>query len=138
MDLAIRPKLVTFRAVRFFGDNPSPDGSQPWSLETKQTIELAHGATHEGGARQHSMVRIELDSTAKKADGEGEPAVFKGTYEARFDFPEGVSLEQVTLLMAQEPFQYGLVSQAFPLAMTLFRRELQTLGFDARELPLGI
>ena len=37
-----------------------------------------------------------------------------------------------------EEYQYVLVAQAFPLAMTHFRREMQSMGFDARELPLGI
>ena len=37
-----------------------------------------------------------------------------------------------------EPYQYVLVAQVVPLAMTHFRRELQAMGVDARELPLGI
>jgi hypothetical protein len=41
-------------------------------------------------------------------------------------------------LIKQELFQYVLVAQAFPLAMTHFRREMQSMGFDARNLPLGL
>jgi hypothetical protein len=45
--------------------------------------------------------------------------------------------EQVAARFATEPYQYVLVVQAVPLAMTHFRRELQAMGMDARELPLG-
>jgi hypothetical protein len=40
--------------------------------------------------------------------------------------------------MDDSEYQYVLVAQAFPLAMTHFRRELQALGLDARQLPLGL
>ena len=46
--------------------------------------------------------------------------------------------EALSFWFEQEPYQYMLVSQAFPLAMTHFRRELQSMGFDARSLPLGL
>jgi hypothetical protein len=138
MELTVRPKLVTFRAVRFYGDNPAPDSSQPWTLQTTQTVEVGLGMTAEPDQKLQAIVKIELDASATSEDGAGQPATFKGTYEGKYDYPPGTTLEQIAPLMAEEPYQYGLVSQAFPLAMTLFRRELQTLGFDARQLPLGI
>jgi len=138
VEAVIRPKLVTFRAVRFHGENPSPDGTQSWTLETKQTVELAVGTSPPPLNGTQASVQIALDATARSDDGQAQPATFSASYEAVFAFPPGTTEAQVTPLMAEEPYQYGLVSQVFPLAMTLFRRELQTLGFDARGLPLGI
>jgi len=136
---ATRPKLVTFRAIRFHGENVGPaDNSQPWALEMKQSIEVALGTATTPTERLQALVKIDLDAKATSHDGLAEPAIFSGTYEAKYDFPLDLKEEQVSPLFAQPSFQYMLVSQAFPLAMTLFRRELQTLGFDARELPLGI
>lgn len=134
----IRPKLVTFRAVRFNGENPAPDGSQPWTLETKQTIEVSLGKATLPVERLQAQVKIDLDARATSQDGLAPPATFSGAYEATYDFPLEVNEDQVAPLFQQDSFQYLLVAQAFPLAMTLFRRELQTLGVDARDLPLGL
>ena len=69
---------------------------------------------------------------------EKDQATFAGDYEAKFYYPPEVTEEAVTPLMEDTDYQYVLVAQAYPLAMTHFRRELQAMGLDARQLPLGL
>ena len=65
-------------------------------------------------------------------------ASFKGEYVAKFNFPTEAAEAVINDLIDREPYQYVLVAQAFPLAMTHFRRELQATGFNGQQLPLGI
>ena len=83
-------------------------------------------------------VLIHLKATATNEKDAKDQAVFAGDYEAKFYYPPEVSEEAVTPLMEASDYQYVLVAQAYPLAMTHFRRELQVLGMDARQLPLGL
>ena len=76
-----------------------------------------------------------------KALRDGKPdqtADFSGKYEAKFVYPPVAKESEIAPQFEQEPYQYVLVAQAFPLAMTHFRREMQAMGFDARQMPLGI
>lgn len=63
---------------------------------------------------------------------------FSANYEAKFDFPATATEVEILPQIAQETVRYMVVAQDFPLAMTHFRREMQSMGFDARELPLGL
>ena len=83
-------------------------------------------------------MKLDLVAKATKFDAVDQVADFSANYEAKFDFPANATEAEILPLIAQEPFQYLLIAQAFPLAMTHFRREMQSMGFDARELPLGL
>jgi hypothetical protein len=135
----IRPKLMSFRATRFHGENTGPaNGQHKWSLQLTQTIEVGFGLATVPSERVQALIKIDFDAQAARQGTSEGGAEFKAAYEAKFDYAPEVTEEQIEPLMAQENYQYGLVAQAFPLAMTHFRRELQSLGFDARELPLGL
>jgi hypothetical protein len=140
MEIAsLRPKLVSLRATSFHGENRTiSSGTEPWNIQLTQTIEVGLGAAKEVPAPMQAVVKIDLLAKASKAGAEDQMADFNGSYEARFDYPPAVTEAQILPLFDQEPYQYVLVAQAFPLAMTHFRREMQSMGFDARELPLGI
>ena len=140
MEIAsLRPKLVSFRATSFHGENKAVSGgNEPWNIQLTQTIEVGLGAAKDVPAPLQAVVKIDLLAKASKAGAEDQGAEFNGSYEARFDYPPTVTEAQILPLFDQEPYQYVLVAQAFPLAMTHFRREMQSMGFDARELPLGI
>ncbi|HAX20576.1 MAG TPA: hypothetical protein DCY64_09870 [Hydrogenophaga sp.] len=84
-----------------------------------------------------ALVKVVLRAKAMSTEGEATGVEFEGSYEGKFEYPAGVKEEQVAARFATEPYQYVLVVQAVPLAMTHFRRELQAMGMDARELPLG-
>jgi hypothetical protein len=56
----------------------------------------------------------------------------------KFDCPSDVTEQALSLWFEQEPYQYMLVSQAFPPARTHLRRKLQSMGLDAGSLPLGL
>jgi hypothetical protein len=125
--LNARPKLVSFRATNFRGENPvSTKNPQSLTLELTQTIEVG------------LAIKIDFIATAKQSDSGEKAAEFTAGYEAKYEYPTGVVEEQLAPLLEQESYQYMLVAQSFPLAMTHFRRELQSFGVDARELPLGI
>jgi hypothetical protein len=137
----LRPKLKSFRALRFHGENPGPaDGPQRWSLSLTQTIEVGLGVsnTPSNGLRLIAHVKIDLDAKAKSETDPNATADFAAAYEAKFFYESAITEEMVAPRLAEEPYQFLLVGQVFPLAMTHFRRELQSLGMDARELPLGL
>ena len=136
---SVRPKLVSFRATGFHGENKAESsGQEPWNIQLTQTIEIGLGTPQKMPALFQTFVKIDFVAKATKADAPDQVAEFSANYEAKFDFPETASEADILPLIAQEPFQYMVVAQAFPLAMTHFRREMQSMGFDARELPLGL
>jgi hypothetical protein len=139
----IRPKLMSFRVTGLHGENLNPpNGKIESSFQLAQTIEIGFGLAMIPVRRVQVIIKIDFDAqtACQGAMEKTEKGVakFKAGYEAKFDYAEEVTEEQVEPLMAQDSYQYGLVSQVFPLAMTHFRRELQSLGIDARELPLGL
>jgi hypothetical protein len=137
--IALRPKLVSFRATGFHGENKAASsGKEPWNVQLTQTIEMGLSAPQNLPAPVQAFVKIDLVAKATKNDAADQVAEFSASYEAKFDFPIPAIEAQILPLIGQEPFQYLLVAQAYPLAMTHFRREMQSMGFDARELPLGI
>jgi hypothetical protein len=135
----MRPKLVSFRATAFHGENKSASsGNEPWNIELTQTIEVGLATAQSASAPLLAVVKFDLVANATKAGASDQVAEFKASYEAKFEYPTAVTEEKIIPIFAQEPYQYLLIAQAFPLAMTHFRREMQAMGFDARELPLGI
>lgn len=140
MEIAsLRPKLVSFRATGFHGENKvASSGQEPWNIELTQTIEVGLGLAQNGAAPLQAVVKIDLLAKASKAGVADQVAEFSANYEAKFDYPATATEAEITPLIEQEPYQYVLVAQAFPLAMTHFRREMQSMGFDARSLPLGL
>lgn len=134
-----RPKLVSFRATSFHGENNAVStGQEPWNIELAQTMEVGTGTPQNTTLPLQAFVKIGLIAKASKTDDTTQVAEFKANYEAKFEFPLNVTEEVVLPLIKHELFQYILVAQAFPLAMTYFRREMQSMGFDARNLPLGL
>jgi hypothetical protein len=135
----VRPTLTSFRATRFHGENAvSSHTSQPLVLELTPNIEVRLGVSAGQTNRLQAMVKIDLVALAKQSDTGAQAAEFTASYESKYDYAPEVVEEQLTTLIDQEPYQYMLVAQSFPLAMTHFRRELQSFGIDARELPLGL
>jgi hypothetical protein len=135
----LRPKLMSFRATGIHGENKAASsGQEPWNIQLTQTIEMGIGTPLNPPAPFQAFVKINLIARASKADAADQVANFSADYEAKFDFPEAAAEADILPLIAEESFQYLLVAQAFPLAMTHFRREMQAMGFDARELPLGL
>lgn len=137
--VGFRPRLMSFRATGFHGENKAASSAnEPWTINLTQIIELGLSAPTIAPAPFQTLVKIDLDAKATKADDPTHAASFSANYEAKFEFPENATEAEILPVLEQEPFQYLLVAQAFPLAMTHFRRELQAMGFDARQLPLGI
>jgi len=134
-----RPKLVSFRALAFHGENKGQaNGTDDWTLELAQEINLGLAVPMVAGAPLQAVVKIDLRAKSANTSALSDSAEFSATYEAKFDCASDVTEEALSFWFEQEPYQYMLVSQAFPLAMTHFRRELQSMGFDARSLPLGL
>lgn len=136
---SLRPKMDSFRCTSFHGENKATSsGNDPWTIQLTQTIEVGLAAAQSNPKPLQAMVRIELVAQASKPDAKDQTAEFSGSYDAKFNYPPGATEAKITPLFDQEAYQYVLVAQAFPLATTHFRREMQSMGFDARELPLGI
>lgn len=137
--ISLRPKLMSLRATSFHGENKvASSGKEPWNIQLTQTIEVGLAAAQTPATTLQAVVKIDLLAHASKVEAKDQNAQFSGSYEAKFDYPPAATEEQIVPLFDQEAYQYVLVAQAFPLAMTHFRREMQSMGFDARKLPLGI
>ncbi|MEN9887713.1 MAG: hypothetical protein RL758_2291 [Pseudomonadota bacterium] len=136
---AQRPRLVSMRVVQFHGDNQVlANPPQVMQLSLEQDIQVGLGVSNDEHQRLLALVDIRLTAKAvPQVEGVANPEFF-GTYEGKFEFPEGMQELDVVTRFDTEPYQYVLVAQVVPLAMTHFRRELQAMGVDARELPLGI
>jgi hypothetical protein len=135
----LRPKLVSLRATSFHGENKdATDGRKQWKLELSETIEVALASPASTEAPMLAIVKIELAAKAFQVDAPEQTADFSGKYEAKFVYPVEAKADEIAARFGDEPYQYVLAAQAFPLAMTHFRREMQSMGFDARDLPLGI
>lgn len=134
-----RPKLVSFRALAFHGENKGQaNGTDEWTLELAQEIDLGLAVPMVPGAPLQAVVKIELRAKSTNISSLTDSAEFNAVYEAKFNYPSDAAEDAISPLFEQEPYQYTLVAQVFPLAMTHFRRELQSMGFDARSLPLGL
>lgn len=134
-----RPKLVSFRALAFHGENKGPaNGSEGWTIQLTQNIEVGLAVPTVAGGTLQAVVKIALIAEATNDGKQDRKATFSAEYEAKFDYPPTVTEAEAIALIEPESYQYVLVVQAFPLAMTHFRREMQSMGFDARKLPLGI
>ncbi|MDD2846398.1 MAG: hypothetical protein PHT57_15765 [Rhodoferax sp.] len=137
---AIKPRatLRSFRALAFHGENRGEATGTEMSLNLQQDIELGLAVPSVPGGPMQVSVLIKLKATATNVNDPKDQATFAGEYEAKFYYATEVFEDQVAPLMDDTDYQYLLVAQAFPLAMTHFRRELQALGLDARQLPLGL
>jgi hypothetical protein len=133
-----RPILHSFRALAFQGENRGDATGVEMSLELRQDISLGLAVPTVAGGAIQVAVLLNLSVIASNEKSKQKPATFAGEYEAKFYFPFDTPEETVKPLMEDSDYQYGLVAQAYPLAMTHFRRELQSMGLDARELPLGL
>lgn len=137
---AVKPRatLRSFRALAFHGENRGEATGTEMRLDLQQDIELGLAVPTVVGAPLQVSVLIKLKATATNEKDMKDQATFAGDYEAKFLFQADLVEETVTPLMDSNDFQYLLVAQAYPLAMTHFRRELQAMGMDARHLPLGL
>lgn len=134
-----RPKLVSFRALSFHGENKGQaNGTDKWTLELAQEINMGLAVPMVPGAPLQAVVNVDLRATSKNTSSLTDSAEFSAVYEAKFNYLVSATEEAISPLFEQEPYQYTLAAQVFPLAMTHFRRELQSMGFDARSLPLGL
>lgn len=135
---APRPVLRSFRVLACTGQNRGEAAGLRMRLEVQQEIEVGLAVPDVAGAPLMLGVRIKLDAKATSESDSSDVATYAGEYEARFYYAAGVTEDVITPLLDDHGYQYVLVAQAFPLAMTHFRRELQAMGLDARELPLGL
>lgn len=136
---ALRPKLVSFRATSFHGENKAlSSGRDPWNIQLTQNIEVGLAVANEAPAQLLGIVNIDLLAKATKAEAADQVAEFSASYEAKFTYPAATLEAQISPLFETAEYQYMLSAQAFPLAMTHLRREMQSMGFDARNLPLGL
>jgi len=136
---AQRPRLMSMRVVQFHGENQVP-ASPPQAMQLSLGQDIQVGVGMSNGEQQRLLALVNIRLTAKavpQVQGATNPEFF-GTFEGKFEYPEGIQEADIATRFETEPYQYVLVAQVVPLAMSHFRRELQAMGVDARELPLGI
>ena len=134
-----RPKLVSFRALAFHGEHKAEAvGADEGALDLSREINLGLAVPMVPGTPLQAVVKIDLRAKPTDPSVTTDSAEFSAVYEARFDYPSDATEEAISPLFEHEPHQYALASQAFPLAMIHFQRELQSMGFDTDSLPLGL
>lgn len=133
-----RPVLRSFRVLASNGENRGEAAGTRMRLQLQQEIEFALAVPDVAGAPLMVGVRVRLQAKATHENDANGAATYAADYEAKFYYPTGVTEDVVTPLLNDHEYQYVLVAQAFPLAMTHLRRELQAMGLDTRELPLGL
>ena len=134
----LRPRLHTFRVLAFTGENKDDAVGGQMNLTTRNQIEVGLNVPSVSSAPLMAVVKIKLESTGVNVDDANAEANFTGEYEAKFYYATSVTEEVVAPLLDDHDYQYVLVAQAYPLAMMHFRRELQSMGLDARAIPLGV
>jgi hypothetical protein len=132
------PVLKTFRVVAYSSENRAESSPDPWEMNVDNTIEIGMAVPTVAGNPIQAWVKLGLRATAKSSKNSQAKASFSGEYQATFDYPASTTESEVSALVATDEHQYLLAAQVFPLAMSHFRRELQSTGFDGRELPLGM
>ena len=134
----LRPTLHSFRALAVHGENRGEATGTEMRLDLQQDIKIGLAVPSVLGGSIQVTVLIKLKANAVNEKDPNDEANFAADYEAKFYYPLDATEATVTPLMENNEYQYGLIAQAYPLAMTHFRRELQALGLDARALPLGL
>lgn len=134
---AFRPRFVIFRVAQFSTNYSDQARAQKGSLEIEQNIEVGIQVPSTEERPIRAVVRIRVSAKVEAKEGKP-PAEFSAEYLAKFNFPSGTKLEEIRAWVDEEPNQYALISQAFPLAMTHFKRELMAAGMDAPKLLIGI
>lgn len=141
MDIpSLRPRLITFRVVEFNSSNAMRSGSSV-QLEFSVTpaIELSLGVPFAPDGKFDALVRIGLNGRGTLESSPDQViATFAARYEARFIYPPGTTEALLQPQFVQEPHQYMLSCQAYPLAISHFRRELLGMGFQVSDMPLGL
>lgn len=133
-----RPVLHSFRVLAFNGQNRGDAVDAQLQLTMQQEIEVGLAVPSVAGAPLMAGVHIKLQVQQANEKNAANVTAFTGEYEAKFFYAAEVTEEAITPLLDDHDYQYVLVAQAFPLAMSHFRRELQATGLDARDLPLGL
>lgn len=134
-----RPTLLSLRVLAFSGRNPGEAKGAGMHLELRQEIEVALAVPGSETAPLQAVVRMHLKARALTEPVTAQAAAeFEAEYEGLFLYAADAQEQTVAPWLEQHDYQYVLVAQVFPLAMTHFRRELQSMGIDARELPLGL
>lgn len=135
---APRPTLRSFRVLALNCQNRGEAAGSKMHMTVQQDIEVGLAVPTVAGAPLMVGVVIKLAAKATNEKDAGDVATCAGEYEAKFYYATEVTEAAANALLDDRDYQYMLVAQAFPLAMTHFRRELQATGLDARELPLGL
>ena len=133
-----RPTLRSFRVLGLSSKSKGDAAGAKMRLTVQQEIEVGLAVPNTPEAPLMVGVVIKLDATATNEADASDIATCAAEYEARFIYASGLEEAAANALLDDRDYQYALVAQAFPLAMTHFRRELQSMGLDARDLPLGL
>lgn len=136
--MSLRPVLKTFRVVAQTNENRAESNPDAWEIQLQNSTELSVAVPTVSGNPIQAWVKMHFRAKALNGQNLGPTASFEAEYEARFNYPKAATEAEVSERMADEEHQYLLTAQVFPLAMSHFRQELQSTGFDAKELPLGM
>jgi hypothetical protein len=136
--MTLRPTLKTFRVAAYSSENRTQGVGEACEINFENTIEIGVAIPTVAGSPIMAVVKLILQASAHEAQNTQAIASFRGEYQGNFQCPDDTTESDATAWIADDDHQYLLAAQAFPLAMSHFRRELQSTGFDARNLPLGI
>jgi hypothetical protein len=142
MDTLNRPRLWNFRVIDFkltTSLEAVEDVEVQLSLQNPQ-IELGVGKRKSQNEELQTLVIIQLAGAfSLKSDSSKIISEFEGKFEGFFVYPSQVKEEDIIQnIEKNEPYQYSLVSQVYPLAINHLKQVLNTSGFSMSGVPLGI
>lgn len=135
----IATQLSRFVLIKIVGKNDlAGTGTGRVDLTLEKDIGLETIAPDDKTGFCRIVVRIKLAFAGRREKDEIDSVRVEGEYEGRFKVHPDVTIDQLDQIAPNEKFQYGLVSQVYPLATTHLREQLQIMGMSPRHFPLGI
>lgn len=136
---AVATQLVRFALVSISGQNDLiGTGTGRVDIRREEEVELQTISPDSETEFCRAVVKIRLAFAGRRERDETDAVRVEATYEGRFAVHPSITIEELDKAAADERFQYGLVSQVYPLASTHVREQLQLMGLSPRNLPLGI
>jgi hypothetical protein len=133
-----RPVLRNFRVLASKGENRGEAAGTQMQLQLQQEMEFALAVPDVAGAPLMVSVRVKLETKATNENDANDVATYAANYEAQFYYPAGVTEDAVTPLLDDHEYQYVLVAQVFPLAMTHFPARAASHGLGRPRATVGL
>jgi len=115
---------------------PNSDlGQVNGQVRRDMTLELLEPKRDSSLCRLRALIAI--DGTWRRENSDEPFIIFNAEYEARFLFPENISIEQASSWMDHEFYREMALAQMVPSINSHMHAQLEMMGIDTRNRPIG-